>query len=102
MYTYCHPATLRVYHYSMANFVYVLVKGMDVTPGGPDESRVPADQRLGRVVELEERVQLLVGGVGWGCSPGLWPKGPLWSKPAPLDTSTPQFSQRRMQITGSH
>jgi hypothetical protein len=24
----------RVYHYSMANFMRVLVKGMDVTPGG--------------------------------------------------------------------
>ncbi len=30
----------RVYHYSMANFVYVLKKGMDVTPGGKDESKV--------------------------------------------------------------
>ena len=24
----------RVYHYSMANFVFVLIKGMDMTPGG--------------------------------------------------------------------
>ena len=30
----------RVYHYSMANFVYVLIKGMDMTPGGKDESKV--------------------------------------------------------------
>jgi dynein heavy chain len=30
----------RVYHYSMANFVYVLKKGMDVCPGGKDESKV--------------------------------------------------------------
>jgi len=44
----------------MANFVYVLVKGMDKTPGGADESLVPADQRLGQPVELDQRVQLLV------------------------------------------
>ena len=31
----------RVYHYSMANFVCILKKGMDVTPGGKDESHVP-------------------------------------------------------------
>jgi hypothetical protein len=36
----------RVYHYSMANFVFILRKGMDVTPGGPDESKVPPAQRL--------------------------------------------------------
>ena len=30
----------RVYHYSMANYVYILRKGMDVTPGGSDESKV--------------------------------------------------------------
>lgn len=30
----------RVYHYSMANFVQILKKGMDLTPGGPDESQV--------------------------------------------------------------
>lgn len=30
----------RVYHYSMANFVFVLKKGMDVCPGGSDESKV--------------------------------------------------------------
>jgi hypothetical protein len=45
----------------MANFVYVLVKGMDTTPGGADESLVPKDQRLGQAVDLEQRVQLLVG-----------------------------------------
>jgi hypothetical protein len=44
----------------MANFVHVLVKGMDATPGGADEDRVPAEQRVGRAVELEQRVQLLV------------------------------------------
>jgi dynein heavy chain, axonemal len=36
----------RVYHYSMANFVFILRKGMDVTPGGPDESKVPPAKRL--------------------------------------------------------
>lgn len=30
----------RVYHYSMANFVFVLKKGMDMTPGSKDESKV--------------------------------------------------------------
>jgi hypothetical protein len=30
----------RVYHYSMANFVYILGKGMDLCPGGRDESKV--------------------------------------------------------------
>lgn len=45
----------------MANFVYVLVKGMDTTPGGADESAVPQDQRIG-VQDLETRVNLLVGG----------------------------------------
>lgn len=32
----------RVYYYSMANYVFVLYKGMDVTPGGSDESKVRA------------------------------------------------------------
>lgn len=36
----------RVYHYSMANFIFILRKGMDVTPGGPDQSKVPVAQRL--------------------------------------------------------
>ena len=49
----------RVYQYSMANFVYILKKGMDLTPGGPDESRVPEPQRMGEV-SLERRVELLV------------------------------------------
>ena len=46
----------------MANFVYVLVKGMDTTPGGADEIAVPKDQRLGQAVDLETRVNLLVRG----------------------------------------
>lgn len=50
----------RVYHYSMANFVFILRKGMDVTPGGPDQSKVPEDQRLEEEVPLEQRVKLLI------------------------------------------
>ena len=49
----------RVYQYSMGNFVYILKKGIDVTPGGPDESRVPEAHRMGEV-SLEKRVSLLV------------------------------------------
>lgn len=44
----------------MANFVAVLKKGMDVTPGGPDESAVPPGARLGEALALEQRVALLV------------------------------------------
>jgi hypothetical protein len=44
----------------MANYVYILKKGMDVTPGGKDESKVPVDALLGEEVDLERRVQLLV------------------------------------------
>lgn len=50
----------RVYHYSMANYVAILKKGMDMTPGGLDETAVPAAERLGQPVELEKRVELLV------------------------------------------
>ena len=50
----------RVYHYSMANYVYILYKGMDVTPGGPDESKVVEADRLGEEVPLEQRVKLLI------------------------------------------
>lgn len=50
----------RVYHYSMANYVAILKKGMDMTPGGPDESAVPVKDRLGEQVDLERRVELLV------------------------------------------
>ena len=50
----------RVYHYSMASFLRVLVRGMDQAPGGADESAVPPDQRLGRVADVDERVRLLV------------------------------------------
>ena len=36
----------RVYQYSMANFVYILKKGMDLTPGGNDgQVHVPEARR---------------------------------------------------------
>ena len=35
----------RVYQYSMGNFVYILKKGIDVTPGGPDESKARHPRR---------------------------------------------------------
>jgi dynein heavy chain len=44
----------------MANYVTILKKGMDVTPGGKNEDAVPAAERLGEEVDLERRVQLLV------------------------------------------
>jgi hypothetical protein len=44
----------------MANYVAILRKGMDVTPGGKSEAHVPAADRLGEAVDLERRVQLLV------------------------------------------
>jgi hypothetical protein len=44
----------------MANYVAILKKGMDMTPGGKDEEAVPAAERLGEPVGLETRVQLLV------------------------------------------
>jgi len=50
----------RVYHYSMANYVYILNKGMDLTAGGKDESKVPENERLGEEVPLEKRVELLI------------------------------------------
>lgn len=50
----------RVYQYSMANFVYVLKKGIDLTPGGSDESRVPEAKRVGSALPPDERVKLLV------------------------------------------
>jgi dynein heavy chain, axonemal len=49
----------RVYHYSMANYIYILRKGMDVTPGGLDQSKVPEQYRLEEAVPLEQRVKLL-------------------------------------------
>jgi dynein heavy chain len=51
----------RVYHYSMANFVYILKKGMDITPGGNDgEEKVPESQKLGEPLPLEQRVTRLI------------------------------------------
>lgn len=49
-----------VYHYSMANYVTILKKGMDMTPGGKRQEAVPEAERLGEEVDLERRVQLLV------------------------------------------
>jgi len=50
----------RVYHYSMANYVYILNKGMDVTAGGKDESKVAEKERIGEEVPIEKRVELLI------------------------------------------
>jgi dynein heavy chain len=50
----------RVYQYSMANFVYILRKGMDETPGGTSEDLVPKEKRMERVVDVTERVKLLI------------------------------------------
>jgi len=44
----------------MANYVAILKKGMDMTPGGKTEEAVPPAERLGEEVDLERRVQLLV------------------------------------------
>ena len=33
----------RVYEYSMSNYVYILKKGMDETPGGTSEDKVAED-----------------------------------------------------------
>lgn len=44
----------------MANYITILKKGMDMTPGGKNEDTVPAAERLGEKVDLERRVQLLV------------------------------------------
>ena len=49
----------RVYQYSMANFLTILCKGIDRTPGGADEGGVPERARLGEV-PVERRVELLV------------------------------------------
>lgn len=66
----------------MANYVAILKKGMDMTPGGKDEAAVPAAERLCQEVELERRVELLVETTcyvlfnyvaqvrAWGC--GVW------------------------------
>jgi dynein heavy chain len=50
----------RVYHFSMANFLAILDKGIDVTPGGEDESKVPEDKKLNKKEPLEKRVELLI------------------------------------------
>ena len=50
----------RVYQYSMANFVYILKKGMDVTPGGTDQSKVPEGKRLPDALPVDKRVEALI------------------------------------------
>lgn len=54
----------RVYHYSMANFVYVLIKGMDMTPGGKDESKVRRQCIWVKVLEVEMCLSSLYGPYG--------------------------------------
>jgi len=53
----------RVYQYSMANFVYVLKKSMDIAPGGADQSKVPVDRRTEEPVSVEKRVEILIESV---------------------------------------
>ena len=50
----------RVYQYSMANFVYILRKGMDVTPGGADQSAVPESKRVPEAFPVDKRVEALI------------------------------------------
>ena len=40
-------------------YIVTFFLGMDLTPGGKDESLVPEAERLGEEVPLEERVKLL-------------------------------------------
>ncbi|KAI3434555.1 hypothetical protein D9Q98_002628 [Chlorella vulgaris] len=53
----------RVYQYSMASFVQVMIRGMDRTPGGKDESTVPVERRLGRQLDVAERVPMMISEV---------------------------------------
>ena len=53
----------RVYQYSMANFTYVLNKGIDLTPGGSDQSKVAEERRTEAPVEVGKRVELLIADV---------------------------------------
>ena len=43
------------------NIPLVNAAGMDLTPGSKDESKVPEALRLNQEVEVEQRVQLLIG-----------------------------------------
>ena len=45
----------RVYQYSMANFVYILKKGMDVTPGGTDQSKVAEHLRTPEPLSVDKK-----------------------------------------------
>lgn len=43
-----------VYHYSMANYVAILKKGMDMTPGGKSEAMVPpADRQVSAMLQQQ-------------------------------------------------
>ena len=54
----------RVYQYSMANYIYILKKGMDICPGGSDgEQWVPEDKKLGKELPVEQRVPALTESV---------------------------------------
>jgi len=50
----------RVYQYSMANFVYILKKGMDLCPGGHDQSKVPEALRMENALPVDKRVEILI------------------------------------------
>ena len=50
----------------MANYVYILKKGMDATPGSKDESAVAPDQRLGEEVPLVSEGARAATGEGRG------------------------------------
>jgi dynein heavy chain len=50
----------RVYQYSMANFVYIMKKGMDVCPGGTDQSLVPEAERTDAPLPVLKRVDALI------------------------------------------
>ena len=54
----------RVYQYSMANYIYILKKGMDICPGGSDEEKlVPEDKKINKVLSVEQRVPALTESV---------------------------------------
>ena len=48
----------------MANYIYILKKGMDICPGGSDgEQWVPEDKKLGKELPVEQRVPALTESV---------------------------------------
>ena len=50
----------RVYHYSMENYIYILRKAIDITPGGASEDKVPEAKRLGEALSVDKRVEILI------------------------------------------